>query len=196
MDGVTDYITKLPAWQQEICKEIRRLVHAADPDIAESLKWGVPYFEHQGLVCGFFCARDWVHVQFPNGALLKGFEDVFEPSETKASRAIKIQKGDKILHNKFIQLVKKAVINNKADKKVRLHIPKPNSQPFVLPDFYRAILEAEGVLPEYQARPFYQQKGYIRWIEEAKQEQTRERRIITMVEELRAGVYMPPKHEQ
>ena len=39
----------------------------------------------------------------------------------------------------------------------------------------------------------YQQRGWIEWIESAKQEDTRQRRAHSMLKELKEGTYMPPK---
>jgi hypothetical protein len=47
--GRPSYIERLPAWQQAICREVRALVHAADPEVVETIKRGVqPYFVLQG----------------------------------------------------------------------------------------------------------------------------------------------------
>jgi hypothetical protein len=35
---VDDYINSLPQWQQQVCREVREIVHAADPEIAETIK--------------------------------------------------------------------------------------------------------------------------------------------------------------
>ncbi|WP_370948086.1 hypothetical protein AB5J62_10980 [Amycolatopsis sp. cg5] len=49
---VDDYIGKLPEWQQAICREVRDLVHAADPEVEETIKRTVqPYFVLRGNVC-------------------------------------------------------------------------------------------------------------------------------------------------
>jgi uncharacterized protein YdeI (YjbR/CyaY-like superfamily) len=53
------------------------------------------------------------------------------------------------------------------------------------------ILLAEGLLESYENRPFYQRNDYIHWITDAKREETRNKRIRQMLEELRAGnIYM------
>ena len=49
---VDDYIAALPDWQQAICREVRELVHAADRDVAETIKFSNrPYFVLQGNIC-------------------------------------------------------------------------------------------------------------------------------------------------
>ncbi len=58
------------------------------------------------------------------------------------------------------------------------------------PDVHDALV-GNGVLDAYRARPAYQQNDYIAWIERAKRDETRARRLLQMLDELEAGdVYM------
>lgn len=58
---VDDYIDALPEWQQAICREVRDLVHAADPEVAETVKFTVrPYFVLAGNICALLAAKDQV----------------------------------------------------------------------------------------------------------------------------------------
>ena len=42
---VDAYIERLPDWQKAICRQVRDLVHAADPDGRETIKrTDLPYF--------------------------------------------------------------------------------------------------------------------------------------------------------
>ena len=60
---VDAYIDALPAWQQVICREVRELVHAADPDVAETIKrTSQPYFVLDGNICALLAAKDHVNV--------------------------------------------------------------------------------------------------------------------------------------
>src|SRR5215207_2501506 len=50
---VDAYIDALPAWQQAICQQVRALVHAADPEVQETIKRRVqPYFVLHGIISG------------------------------------------------------------------------------------------------------------------------------------------------
>ena len=63
--------------------------------------------------------------------------------------------------------------------------------PNPMPDFVRAALEAQGLMDRYTARPWYQRNDYLGWINRAKREETRVKRLNQMLEELEAGdVYM------
>lgn len=64
-----------------------------------------------------------------------------------------------------------------------------------MPDFVRHALEEHGLMDAYRERPAYQQNDYLRWINEAKRQETKEKRLQKMLDELRVGgVYMNMKH--
>jgi hypothetical protein len=60
-----------------------------------------------------------------------------------------------------------------------------------VPAAFTEALETCGVRDEFDALSFTHRKGYVRWIEEAKRDETRERRLAKAVEMLRDGVKTP-----
>jgi hypothetical protein len=66
---VNAYIDSLPSWQQDVCREVRELVHAADPEVTETIKrTKLPYFVLHGNVCALLAAKDHVNVFLYDGA--------------------------------------------------------------------------------------------------------------------------------
>ncbi|MCL4254103.1 MAG: YdeI/OmpD-associated family protein [Anaerolineae bacterium] len=64
-----------------------------------------------------------------------------------------------------------------------------------MPDFVHKALMQHGVMDDYRARPAYQQNDYLSWINRAKQESTKQKRLNQMLDELKkGGVYMNMKH--
>jgi len=62
-ERVDAYIAALPDWQQSICRQVRDLVHAADPGVSETIKrTRQPYFVLQGNICALLAAKDHVNV--------------------------------------------------------------------------------------------------------------------------------------
>lgn len=57
----------------------------------------------------------------------------------------------------------------------------------IMPDFVQTALRKSDVMEAYHARPPYQQNDYLAWIERAKREETREKRLQQMIEELKSG---------
>lgn len=60
---VDAYIASLPDWQQAICREVRALVHAADPEVTETIKrTKLPYFILEGNICALLAPKHHVNV--------------------------------------------------------------------------------------------------------------------------------------
>jgi hypothetical protein len=81
---VDAYIGGLPDWQATICRQVRELVHAADPDVVETIKrTDRPYFVLEGNICALLAAKDHVNVFLydggivpdPEGIITGGFEN-------------------------------------------------------------------------------------------------------------------------
>ena len=70
---------------------------------------------------------------------------------------------------------------------------KRTKQP--MPDFVMKSLEQRGLMDAYNARPAYQRNDYLGWINRARREDTKQRRLTQMLDELEmGGVYMNMKH--
>jgi len=72
----------------------------------------------------------------------------------------------------------------------RLKRPK-----YQMPGFIEQALEERSLMNAYKQRPAYQQNDYIAWILRAKLQETKERRLRQMLDELEAGgIYMKMAH--
>jgi len=64
-----------------------------------------------------------------------------------------------------------------------------------MPEFVEKALIEHGVMDDYLARPAYQQNDYLSWINRAKRDATKIKRLDQMIDELRqGGVYMKMDH--
>jgi uncharacterized protein YdeI (YjbR/CyaY-like superfamily) len=60
-----------------------------------------------------------------------------------------------------------------------------------MPDYVERALVERGLMEAYRERPPHQRNDYVGWIDRAKREETRMRRLEQMLDELDAGdVYM------
>ncbi len=62
-------------------------------------------------------------------------------------------------------------------------------QRYPMPDFVLEALQARSLLERYYSRPDYQQNDYIGWITRGKREETRQKRLQQMLDELENGQY-------
>jgi hypothetical protein len=112
---VDAYIDSLPEWQQEICREVRALVHAADPDVEETIKrTNRPYFVLHGNICALLAAKDHVNVFLydpiapdPEGIVTSGHEN-------RTARTAAIRKGESINARALTTIFKAIIANNRA----------------------------------------------------------------------------------
>ncbi len=95
---VDEYIGGLPDWQQAICGEVRDLVHAADPEVEETIKYrDRPYFVLEGNVCALLGAKRHVNVFLYDGAIVPDPENIITGGhDNETSRFIRIHEGEEI----------------------------------------------------------------------------------------------------
>jgi hypothetical protein len=83
---VDAYIDALPAWQQDVCRQVRDLVHAADPEVQETVKRRVqPYFVLDGNVCALLATKDHVNVFLYDGAIVPDPEGIITGGHNKTA---------------------------------------------------------------------------------------------------------------
>jgi hypothetical protein len=112
---IDQYIGSLPGWQQEICRQVRDLVHVADPHVTETIKRTTqPYFTLEGNICALLAAKDHVNVFIydpiapdPEGIINQGHGNL-------TARAIQVRKGDVIKKRALVNLFKAVIANNRA----------------------------------------------------------------------------------
>jgi hypothetical protein len=113
---VDAYIEGLPDWQQVICQQVRDLVHAADPEVTETIKRiNRPYFVLQGNVCALQAARDHVNVFLYDGAIVPDPEGIITGGrDNTTARTVAIRQGEPINAPALLQMFQQIIANNRA----------------------------------------------------------------------------------
>ena len=113
---VDAYIEALPDWQQAICRQVRDLVHAADPEVAETIKFrNRPYFVLQGNVCALLAAKDHVNVFLYDGAIVPDPEGIITGGhDNKPARTVAIREGAPINARALTAMFRQIIANNRA----------------------------------------------------------------------------------
>jgi hypothetical protein len=117
-------IAGLGDWRGETLARLRALIHQADPEVEESVKWrkaanplGVPVWEHAGIVCTGELYRDKVKLTFACGAALDDTAGLFNSSlDGNTRRAIDVKEGEMLEATAFKALIHEAVMLNVARK--------------------------------------------------------------------------------
>jgi hypothetical protein len=113
---VDAYIDSLPTWQQQICQQVRDLVHAADPAVEETIKRRVqPYFMCEGNVCALLAAKDHVNVFLYDGAIVPDPEGIITAGHgNKTARTVAYREGETINERALLEMFRQIVANNRA----------------------------------------------------------------------------------
>ena len=113
---VDAYIDGLPEWQQDICRRVRDLVHAADPEVEETIKRTVqPYFVLQGNICALLAARDHVNVFVYDGAIVPDPEGIITAGhDNQTARTVGFRRGEPINERALGAMFRQIIANNRA----------------------------------------------------------------------------------
>jgi hypothetical protein len=113
---VDDYIDALPDWQRELCRELRELIHSADPEVVETVKRTVqPYFVLQGNVCALLAAKDHVNLFLYDGAIVPDPDSIITAGhDNKTARTISFHQGEKVNGRALRTMLKQIIANNRA----------------------------------------------------------------------------------
>ena len=113
---VDAYIDALPAWQQDICHRVRDLVHAADPEVQETIKRSVqPYFVLDGNICALLAARDHVNVFLYDGAIVPDPEGIITAGhDNQTARTVGYRHGEPVNERALGAMFREIIANNRA----------------------------------------------------------------------------------
>jgi uncharacterized protein YdeI (YjbR/CyaY-like superfamily) len=170
---IDEYISSAEPFAEAICKKLRAVIFKAEPTIIEDWKWG-PNFYKNGMVCGFGYFQKHVSFVFFQGALLKDKKKVLAKNEGNLhNRHIKFTDVNQIDEKLLIEYITEAVINNEKGKK----ITEAENKTVIIPVDFKKILVKNKVLKSFEDMSYSKRKDYVNWINGAKQDATREKRI-------------------
>jgi hypothetical protein len=189
------YVAKAAPFAQPILKTLRAAVHAACPDVEETVKWGMPAFVTNGrILCGMAAFK--AHATF--GFWHQGMQAVTGAGSSGMIGALgRITSPSDLPPAKTLRAwLRKAVELNTSGEPARPRPKRKPAGPVAVPADLAAALKKNPKASEAFAafRPSHR-KEYVEWITEAKREETRARRLATAVEWIAQGKARNWKYE-
>ncbi len=189
---VDAYIAKAPAFAQPILAHLREVIHAACPDVVETMKWSTPFFDHHGPMCALAAFKAHCAFRFWKGDLVlpPGASEAGGTGQLDHITSVKALPSKRALTGYVRQA---AALNEagvaagwmekrKATKAVRA------AAPIEVPDDLAAALRKNRTArAAFDVFSPSHQREYITWITEAKRDETRLRRVATAIEQLAEG---------
>jgi uncharacterized protein YdeI (YjbR/CyaY-like superfamily) len=187
------HIAKSADFAKPILEHIRKLVHAARPEVEETVKWNFPTFSRNGIVCHMAAFKAHCAFGFWNSGMQAKLYAAVGSKETKHFRnltALSDLPKDKVL----VALIKEAVKLNESGVKLT-KIRKP-AKPLKVPsDLAAAIKSDKKAQSNFKALSPNHRNEYIEWITEAKRAETRAKRVATAIDWLAKGKSRNWKYE-
>jgi uncharacterized protein YdeI (YjbR/CyaY-like superfamily) len=181
---VDSYIERSPEFAHAILDHLRAVVHAACPDTEESIKWGCPHFLYNGaLMCSMAAFKNHCSFGFWN------FKDITgkEPEEGAGSfgkiTSVKDLPGKKELTG----YIRKAMVLKNSGLKQERSKPARKPPPETPDDLSAQLKKNTAARKTYEAFSPSMRREYIDWINEAKTDATRQKRLATTMEWLAQG---------
>ncbi len=188
-EKVDAYIAKAQPFAQPILEHIRELVHKACPDVEEKMKWSMPFFDYKGeMMCHIASFKQHAVMGFWKGALMSDPSLVENAkSETSMGHLGKLTSlKDLPSDRKLISYIKEAMKLNEDGIKM---VKKPASKTtYIVPAYITtAIKKNKKAFATWEAFAPSHRKEYAQWIDEAKTEATKEKRIAQAIEWMAEG---------
>ncbi len=182
---VDAYIAKSLEFARPILIELRARVHAACPQVVETIKWSMPAFDHRGPLAHMAAFNKHCAFGFWKHELVVGDD----PGARKGMGSFGCLTSLDELPTKaqFAKQIKLAMKLNEQGIKAEKRSKAAKPSVALHPDFARALSRNKSAKAGLEALAPGQQREYREWIAEAKQDATRERRIEQALEWLAEG---------
>jgi len=187
---VDAYIAKSQPFAQPILIHFRKVVHTACPEGEETIKWGFPHFDYKGIMCAIAAFKKHCAIGFWKGSRLVDTGDHLQQLNRDAMghlgriTSLADLPPDKVLSG----FIKQAMKLN--DDGVKVHVRPKNKvkEPLVVPAFLKAALKKnKKASATFENFAYSHKKEYIEWLNEAKTDETRDKRLATALEWMAEG---------
>jgi uncharacterized protein YdeI (YjbR/CyaY-like superfamily) len=181
-------IERAAPFAQPILTRLRKVMHAALPEVEEDLKWRHPTFVHQGILAGMAAFKKYCSLGFWKQDLLL---TRLPAADRKALESMgKLTSVEELPSDAaMIRIIKVAAKMNEDGVKVARPKPRPASERVVeTPAFLQAALKKNAkARAAYEAFSFSHRKEYVDWLNDAKTDETRARRLASALEWMAEG---------
>lgn len=182
---VDEYIERSADFAKPILNHIRKIVHRACPDVVEKIKWSMPHFEYKGPLCHMASFKQHCAFGFWKQSLLESGNFPEKNAMGSFGRITSVK--DLPPDNTLISLIHEAMALNEKGVKVPKKAPAGKKDLTVPNDLKAALAGDVRARETFENFSYSHKKEYIEWIEEAKTDATREKRLATTVEWLSEG---------
>lgn len=188
---VDGYIARSGDFAKPILKHFRELVHAAIPDVNETMKWSAPHFEYEGVLAGMAAFKQHCNFILWKAPLVMGGNGNAEGGPLRKITRLADLPSDRTISK---WLAASAKLNEQRVRTPRTAKPK---RPIAVPrELKSALAKNKRAATVFENFPPSDKREYAEWISSAKGPDTRQRRVDTAVEWIAEGKGRNWKYEK
>lgn len=191
------YIERSADFAKPILVHLREVVHAACPEVEETMKWSCPHFQHSGMLCAMSAFTEHCTFGFWKGSLIAGLQ----PNSANGGEAM----GNMGCVRTIKDLPSRKVLAGYVKEAMRLNdegivvprkkkVPKPEAT--VPPELGAALAKNKKATAAFGKFPPSHRREYIEWVVEAKRDETKAKRVAQAVEWIAEGKARNWKYEK
>jgi uncharacterized protein YdeI (YjbR/CyaY-like superfamily) len=186
---VDQYIINSAEFAIPILDHLRNLVHKADARIEEKMKWSMPFFDFKGTVCHMASFKHHCAFGFWKGSLMQDEYGIFKERSEAMGLLGKIASLEDLPSDEIlIAYIQQAIKLNEDNIKLPAKPKSTAQKELVIPEYLiEALQEDPEALAVFQNFSTSNKKDYVLWLEEAKTETTRQKRLVTTLVWLAEG---------
>lgn len=189
------YIARSAEFARPILEHLRGTVHEACPQVEETMKWSMPHFMYEGMLCGMASFKAHCTFGFWKGALVLGEDGRAEKDAMGQFGRIE-RISDLPPKRTLVALIRRAMQLNDEGVRSPARARKPKPPAEVPDDLSAALARNRKARATFEGFSASQRREYVEWIAGAKREETRARRLATTLEWLAEGKPMNWKYQK
>jgi uncharacterized protein YdeI (YjbR/CyaY-like superfamily) len=197
---IDQYILKSQEFAIPILDYLRNLVHKVCPDVQETMKWSFPHFEYKGeILCSMASFKKHCAFGFWKEKLMTKSQALLtDKGKTAMGDFGKITSIKDLPSAKILTLcIKEAMQLNEEGVKIAKTFKRVEDKDIVVPpDFQKALNKNAKAKKAFSAFSNSHKREYIEYINEAKREETKQKRIASSIEKLSEGKSHNYKYER
>jgi len=182
------YIAQAAEFAKPILKHVRNLVHTGCPDVVETWKWSLPYFDYKGPLCHMAAFQNHCSFGFWKAALILNERDRKSENQAMGQFGRIMSRSDLPADKLLLRYIREAArLNEEGIKLPRRPKSTARKQLVVPDDLVSALKRRKNALTTFENFTYSHKKDYVDWITEAKRDATRQQRLETTMAWLSEG---------
>lgn len=197
-ERIDAYIEKSAEFAKPILTHLRNLIHDACPEIEETMKWSMPFFDYKGTVSNMAAFKQHCSFGFWKASLMNDPHKIMDKINESHGQLGQIKSLEDLPSDEIlIAYIKEAVRLNEEGVKVAAKSKTTEKKELIIPEYFVSALERTSTASEnFETFSYSKKKDYVEWLTEAKTEDTRNKRLTTAIEWISEGKARNWKYER